>query len=1736
LDYSLLRNGLNDFLLSSPWWQSINEQAGIQSGRVDMPYTRQYVGTTPLVYNIQQMVFWGLSPVPGLVVCAGFLVGLWNALRRRPAEILLLAGALPYLATILTLEAKWMRYTLPLVPIFCLLGAAMLVRGIAWERRTRASKYGLASLGPALLRLRYNAFAVLTGVAVGAAFLWSVAFMNIYSQDHSREQASQWMYDNIPIGSRHSGEAWDDMLPLGPPEIYGKSQPPSGGYFGPDVTFDMYPDRTPADALTYVREQMAQTDYIVLASTRLYGSLPHLPWRYPVQTRFYDLLFQGKLGYVKVHTSQVTPELFGIRFDDQSADESFTVYDHPRVDIFKKVTTLTEDQLRTLFSTALNRPLGEYSMDRHGSVTDSKSLSYDQAVSTLPDVGDYSWNPLAQEDTQWIAVLLWLLAIYVIGFAALPLVFAVCRNLPDRGYPVAKVAGLLLVSWATWMVASARVLPFTVWTVLLMLGLLATVGLLCWKAGVNRDVRAFFREKKSLVLFYEGIFLLAFAVFLFIRVLDPDLWQPWNGGEKPMEFGFLNATLRSPWMPPLDPFFSGGYINYYYYGYFVVACMIKLVGVQPAVAFNLAIPLLYGLAMSGAASVGYNLVAWSRRSRRSRLSPHPVSRAGLVFAALSGVLTLVIGNLHALYQFLSMQVPQAAVAVTSTLARIGFSSAALSPSYGKFEYWQPRSIIPGTINEFPIWTYLFADLHPHLIDMPFALLALVLALNLAFARRGGYETTPTSRSSKSTIGQELRDGLAYLWGPGWRGFASFGLLAIVLGALAVTNSWDFPTFAALAAGGALIALLRLRRASPLDAANDDYAVQTADAPGPGITTYGGAVISVAALAGASLLFYLPFFLSFKAFYTDILPLIDGGTLEASSALMRRTSLSDFLLFWFMFIFISASFLLYRLWKFPWGDAFSDLGHLLVPGKGQPAQRKLAESGAWSSTRLFPRRGLLTPVIAAPGAATTATWAFSSESPPRGSLPALSGDAVENNVDIEVANGSHPGRAVEAPDSEGATGDEPSEPELTNSGPHGNGALGIRYETGAEANGSGLPSYVEPQRSVAPSADNWLAAGATAVTPVSAAVRTRIYPGVLPLWTGLLLLGSTLALTVLQIATGQYLLALLIALLGGIAATTLTGSRGASALFTGALLVAALAATMGVELVYLADHLRSGDSYRMNTVFKFYVQAWVLFGTGGAAAVYYILFGLRDLRVRRSAPVSITESAPAYPLADEPAEVVSNGHGLVQVAAGEAGGGPSGEELMPVRDAEETDNWLVWSSPDITPSTLAPSDLLLPSNTQGVAETRVMATEVREPEPEFRPGMRLVPLRLAWLVAFVLLFIGSLFFPLLGTQARVTDRFPTSPPVGTLNGMKYMTVGTFTTDAAPFPIVLKYDYEAINWMNQNVHRTKVIAEVSLGYYREHGMRVASNTGFPMVVGGLHQGEQRAGVYDRLVGDRGGDMNEFFTTTDVQRALILMSKYDIDYIYIGQLEVARAGDGIAKFAQMSDPKVAILKQVFNNGDTGGKGTTIYQVVKDARTITGAPVANSGIPGISITPVPTPTRTPAPTPPVDDPALKALIADVAAKPTDRETRLRLVEWYQQNKYYTEAARELETIVAQDPQNIAVRHMLGDAYQSADQPDLALRAWEEARDVDPGNPATHNKLGIAYMERQRTDDALKEFQAATGADQNFIEGWFHMGEAYELKGDKGKARESYQAAIDKSTDQNAWADMARQRLGKIK
>ncbi|MGI5916970.1 MAG: DUF2298 domain-containing protein [Anaerolineae bacterium] len=356
----------------------------------------------------------------------------------------------------------------------------------------------------------------------------------------------------------------------------------------------------------------------------------------------------------------------------------------------------------------------------------------------------------------------------------------------------------------------------------------------------GRRFHEIWRRSGRLILLEEGLFTAAFALFVVIRLLNPDLWQPWFGGEKMMEIAILNALSRSAYMPPYDPGFAGGYLNYYYYGQFIASIPMKLSGIAPEVGFNLAVPTIFALTISHCFGLGYHLA-------EGRIDPDEgesgddgaqgLSRAGLWGGLGSCVLVAVIGNLTGAIQWIGH------------LVRTGGGAIPLS-----FDYWQSSRVIPFTINEFPFFSFLFADLHPHMIAIPFIVLAVAVALSPATDAGDGRGRA--------------------LW---WLRWPIYGM---ILGALGPMNTWDVPAFWGIPA--ATLALIGAK-----------------DRGGWG--ALGGTLKGVALIA-LSLGLYAPFYAHFRAQYVglDLLPA------ESGSPLM------PFLLIWGFLLFVVVALLL--MWR------------------------------------------------------------------------------------------------------------------------------------------------------------------------------------------------------------------------------------------------------------------------------------------------------------------------------------------------------------------------------------------------------------------------------------------------------------------------------------------------------------------------------------------------------------------------------------------------------------------------------------------------------------------------------------------------------------------------------------------------------------------------------------------------------------------------------------------------------
>jgi hypothetical protein len=233
----------------------------------------------------------------------------------------------------------------------CILGAVLLLgrfRGQGAEP-SESRPLGIASPG---FGFRLSRIGVL--VVVLSTLAYVLLFASIYAAPHSWVSASEWIYRHVPAGSILAIEHWDRALPL-PVELEGQRQSPTEYTFRALSLYDKPDDRAKWESLT---ADLAGSDYLIVASRRLYGSIPRLPDRYPVASRYYDLLFAGglsgdELGFELVGEfirgpawlNPRLPPLPGAAPAIFRPDESFVVYDHPRALIFRNAGRLTAEEL-----------------------------------------------------------------------------------------------------------------------------------------------------------------------------------------------------------------------------------------------------------------------------------------------------------------------------------------------------------------------------------------------------------------------------------------------------------------------------------------------------------------------------------------------------------------------------------------------------------------------------------------------------------------------------------------------------------------------------------------------------------------------------------------------------------------------------------------------------------------------------------------------------------------------------------------------------------------------------------------------------------------------------------------------------------------------------------------------------------------------------------------------------------------------------------------------------------------------------------------------------------------------------------------------------------------------------------------------------------------------------------------------------------------------------------------------
>jgi len=331
------------FTINPQFTSSLTQLNGILNNRDPYyPPEIQYLNKTPIIYPLKTLVIWGFGiPISILLTIYPFIYLLKNKkissiFLKLTISKFIIINSIFWVAFLIIYQGlqftNTVRYFLSIYPFLCLLAACII----------------FSNLIPKIVGL----------LLLALHFLYFFAFLNIYTNPHSRILASQWIYNNIPISSNITNEYWDDPLPLDfPNNLSSQYRNTMIPFYDPDTT----------DKWKKIDNILNNSQYIIMTSNRLWRSISAVPLRYPTTSQFYNNLFKEKYGpkiiafnsypgfqiptlksciyigktdypginndWYKINNNCSNP---GIYLRDDTAEESFTVYDHPQIIIFKR--------------------------------------------------------------------------------------------------------------------------------------------------------------------------------------------------------------------------------------------------------------------------------------------------------------------------------------------------------------------------------------------------------------------------------------------------------------------------------------------------------------------------------------------------------------------------------------------------------------------------------------------------------------------------------------------------------------------------------------------------------------------------------------------------------------------------------------------------------------------------------------------------------------------------------------------------------------------------------------------------------------------------------------------------------------------------------------------------------------------------------------------------------------------------------------------------------------------------------------------------------------------------------------------------------------------------------------------------------------------------------------------------------------------------------------------------------
>ena len=344
----------------------------------------------------------------------------------------------------------------------------------------------------------------------------------------------------------------------------------------------------------------------------------------------------------------------------------------------------------------------------------------------------------------------WWLALWTLGCAFMPLTGILFAGFEDRGWLFSKVIAVAVSGYAVWVSVTLGILRFTSLTCIVMtfLCVLANLLLARWLDKRGRNVLP--ANAGDLIFWEEVIFYIAFLLWTYVAGFHPQA----HGVEKFMDYGFMEAMMRSTELPAIDMWYGQEPMNYYYGGQYYAVFLTRLTGTQVSSTYHLMRTLVAGMAFA----LPFGLVRQIAADFYGKARRFLPVWSGL----LAGTAVSLCGNMHYVIY------------------------AKILPWLGKAEadYWFPNSTryighdpdtMDRTIHEFPSYSFILGDLHAHVVNVFFVLT--VTGLLYAWIKRR----------------KRYTDKKAFFQWP-------LVMCGVFLGIFQWTNTWDLAIYYVVACG------------------------------------------------------------------------------------------------------------------------------------------------------------------------------------------------------------------------------------------------------------------------------------------------------------------------------------------------------------------------------------------------------------------------------------------------------------------------------------------------------------------------------------------------------------------------------------------------------------------------------------------------------------------------------------------------------------------------------------------------------------------------------------------------------------------------------------------------------------------------------------------------------------------------------------------------------------------------